>query len=84
MVIALRCNLITAGYKDNRNGLALATLQGQELVRKNAVSSPTADNSLTMNESYGSMIGFIGEKTSQSRVCSRIFQVIAGPVDHLA
>ncbi len=60
----------TAGYKDNRNGIALATLQGQELVRKNAVSAPTADNSLTMNESYGSMIGFIGEKTSQSRVAA--------------
>jgi flagellar hook-associated protein 1 FlgK len=60
----------TAGYKDNRNGLALAGLQGQELVRKNAVSSATADNSLTLNESYGSMIGFIGEKTSQSRIAA--------------
>ncbi len=60
----------TGGYKDNRNGLALSAIQSQDIIKKNVVAGPTADNSITVNEAYGAMIGFIGERTLQSRIAS--------------
>lgn len=56
------------GYKDNRNGLALANLQSADLMRKTAVASAAADNKMTLNEGYGTMVGFIGEKTSEAKI----------------
>lgn len=58
------------GFKDNRNGLSLANLQTADLMRKNAVSVATADNNMTLNEGYGTMIGFIGEKTSAIKLAT--------------
>ncbi len=58
------------GFKDNRNGLSLANLQTADLMRKNAVSVATADNKMSLNEGYGTMIGFIGEKTSAIKLAT--------------
>jgi len=58
----------SGGQKDNRNGLALAQLQEKEIIRKNAVSVAGADNQMSLNEGYGVMVGFIGEKTSQVKI----------------
>jgi len=60
----------TGGQKDNRNGLALAQLQEKEIIRKNAVSVAGADNQMSLNEGYGVMVGFIGEKTSQVKIAT--------------
>ncbi len=60
----------TGGFKDNRNGLILANLQSADLLRKNAVSVATADNKMSLNEGYGNMIGFIGEKTSAIKLAT--------------
>ena len=58
----------TNGYKDNRNGLALANLQSADLMRKTAVATAAADNKMTLNEGYAGMVSFIGEKTSESKI----------------
>lgn len=60
----------TSGFKDNRNGLALSGLQDKELVRKNAVAAPAADNSSSFTEAYGDVISFVGQKTSQIRIAA--------------
>lgn len=61
----------TGGQKDNRNGLALAQLQEKEILRKNVVSLLSADNDMSLNEGYGVMVGFIGEKTSQIQIATQ-------------
>ena len=58
------------GFKDNRNGLIMANLQTADLLRKNAVSVATADNKMSLNEGYGNMIGFIGERTSAIKLAT--------------
>lgn len=58
------------GFKDNRNGLIMANLQSADLLRKNAVSAASADNKMSLNEGYGNMIGFIGEKTSSIKLAT--------------
>lgn len=58
----------TDGYKDNRNGLALANLQSADLLRKTAVAAAAADNKMTLNEGYATMVSFIGEKTSEAKI----------------
>lgn len=58
----------TSGFKDNRNGLAIAGLQDDELVRKNAVATAAADNSSSFTEAYGEVISFVGQKTAQVRI----------------
>lgn len=55
------------GFNDNRNGLALAQLQTEETMRRYAVSVPNADNAVSFNEAYGTMVSFVGDKTSQAR-----------------
>ena len=57
----------TGGFNDNRNGLELAKLQTAETMRRYAVSTPNADNSMSFNEAYGTMVSFVGDKTSQAR-----------------
>lgn len=58
----------TNGYKDNRNGLALANLQSADLMRKTAVATAAADNKMTLNEGYAGMVSFIGEKASEAKI----------------
>ena len=58
------------GFKDNRNGLLLSELQNADTIRINAAVFPNADKYQSYNQAYGSMIGFVGERTSQARVAS--------------
>lgn len=55
------------GFSDNRNGLALVGLQTAETTRRNAVSVANAVNEYSFNQSYGTMVGSIGERTRQGR-----------------
>ncbi|MBZ9610203.1 flagellar hook-associated protein FlgK [Rheinheimera maricola] len=57
----------TGGFNDNRNGLEIAKLQIAETMRRYAVATPNADNSVSFNEAYGTMVSFVGDKTSQAR-----------------
>ncbi|MDP5134845.1 flagellar hook-associated protein FlgK [Rheinheimera baltica] len=57
----------TGGFNDNRNGLEMGKLQTAETMRRYAVSTPNADNSVSFNEAYGTMVSFVGDKTSQAR-----------------
>ncbi|NQZ11837.1 MAG: flagellar hook-associated protein FlgK [Algicola sp.] len=56
----------TSGFNDNRNGLKLAGLQGDELLRKNVVSTAAADNTLTFHEAYARIVSQVGEKTANA------------------
>jgi flagellar hook-associated protein 1 FlgK len=58
------------GFRDNRNGLLMANLQNTDLVRKTAVATANADNTSSLNEAYASMVGFVGDKTSQGRIAA--------------
>lgn len=58
------------GFRDNRNGLQMANLQNTDLVRKTAVATALADNTSSLNEAYASMVGFVGDKTSQGRIAA--------------
>lgn len=57
----------TGGFNDNRNGLEIAKLQTAETMRRYAVPTPNADNSVSFNEAYGTMVSFVGDKTAQAR-----------------
>ncbi len=50
------------GFSDNTNGLALANLQNQDLVRKG--SSSTTDNSQTFSEAYSATVASLGSTVS--------------------
>ncbi|MCF4009073.1 flagellar hook-associated protein FlgK [Rheinheimera sp. UJ63] len=55
------------GYNDNRNGLAMSALQNASLVRRSADPAGSAVNLYSLNQSYGIMVGNIGERTRQAR-----------------
>lgn len=55
------------GYNDNRNGLAMAALQNDALVRRNPSAAGAAINQYSFNQSYATMVGNIGERTRQAR-----------------
>lgn len=57
----------SGGFNDNRNGLELAKQQTEETMRRYAVATPSADNSVSFNEAYGTMVSFVGDKTAQAR-----------------
>ncbi len=65
------------GFDDNRNGLKLAELQSGELVRQNVVSSSTADNHKTFNESYAGLVTDIGVITNQAMTNGAAFDALA-------
>jgi len=50
------------GFSDNTNGLALAGLQSQDLVRKG--NSTAIDNKMTFNEAYASTVSSVGTTVS--------------------
>lgn len=56
------------GFKDNRNGLLLGQLQNGDTVRISAENIPNADKYQSYNQAYGSMVGYIGERTSQAKI----------------
>jgi flagellar hook-associated protein 1 FlgK len=66
----------TGGFHDNRNGLDLANLQNQELIRKNVVSTAMADNTLTFHEAYASVVSQVGEKTSNAMTNETAFDAL--------
>ena len=55
------------GFNDNRNGLQIAALQTKDTMRRYAVTTPNADNQMSFNEAYGTMVSFVGDKTAQAR-----------------
>ncbi|WP_337841127.1 flagellar hook-associated protein FlgK [Rheinheimera sp.] len=56
------------GFKDNRNGLLLGQLQNSDTVRISAENIPNADKYQSFTQAYGSMVGYIGERTSQAKI----------------
>lgn len=65
------------GYDDNRNGLKLADLQNEDLIRKNVVASSTADNGITFNQAYASLVTEIGAVTGQAITSGEAFTALA-------
>ncbi|EIW90251.1 flagellar hook-associated protein FlgK [Alishewanella agri BL06] len=55
------------GFNDNRNGLELSALQNASLVRRNPEPFGAAVNQYSLNQSYATMVGNIGERTRQAR-----------------
>jgi flagellar hook-associated protein 1 FlgK len=65
------------GFDDNRNGLKLADLQNGELVRKNVVTTATADNHETFNQVYSGLVSDIGVVTGQAITSASAFDALA-------
>ena len=65
------------GFDDNRNGLKLADLQNGELVRKNVVTTATADNHDTFNQAYSGLVSDIGVVTGQAITSASAFDALA-------
>ena len=65
------------GFDDNRNGLKLADLQNGELVRKNVVTTVTADNHETFNQAYSGLVSDIGVVTGQAITSASAFDALA-------
>ncbi|MCW1719135.1 flagellar hook-associated protein FlgK [Pseudoalteromonas sp. A3] len=65
------------GFDDNRNGLKLADLQNGELVRKNVVTTATADNHETFNQAYSGLVSDIGVVTGQAITSASAFNALA-------
>lgn len=61
-------NYNTGGFKDNRNGLLLGQLQNSDTIRISAENIANADKYQSFNQAYGSMVGYIGERTGQAKV----------------
>ena len=57
----------TNGYNDNRNGLEMSALQDAAIVRRSAEPFGQAVNQYSLNQSYATMVGNIGERTRQAR-----------------
>lgn len=66
----------TGGFDDNRNGLALAGLQSEELVRENVLSSGSADNLKTFNQAFAGIVTDIGIVTSQAQTSHAAFSAL--------
>ncbi|WP_324042982.1 FlgK family flagellar hook-associated protein [Aeromonas dhakensis] len=56
----------TDGFADNANGLALAELQNNDLVRKSS-NAGTSNDKMTFNEAYSSLVTGVGNTTSQAK-----------------
>ncbi|TMP77651.1 flagellar hook-associated protein FlgK [Pseudoalteromonas phenolica] len=67
----------TGGFDDNRNGLELAKLPSQELVRQNVVTTATADNLKTFNEAYAGLVTEIGVIANQAKTNGAAFEALA-------
>ncbi|WP_404338853.1 flagellar hook-associated protein FlgK [Pseudoalteromonas mariniglutinosa] len=67
----------TGGFDDNRNGLKLAGLQSEELVRQNVVASASADNLQTFNQAYAGIVTDIGVVTNQAQTNGAAFEALA-------
>ncbi|RUO43020.1 flagellar hook-associated protein FlgK [Aliidiomarina taiwanensis] len=56
---------------DNKNGLAIAELQRQQMLRRNT-DAPSDANTLTFTEGYGRMVSDVGNKVSQARTAEQV------------
>lgn len=61
-------NFNTNGFSDNTNGLALAELQTEDLVRKG--NSTAADNKMTFSEAFSSILTEVGTTVSSLKTSS--------------
>ncbi|MCC5855617.1 MAG: flagellar hook-associated protein FlgK [Idiomarina sp.] len=61
----------TGAINDNSNGLEIAALQRENLIRRNPESVSQA-NTMTLNESYGRMVSDVGNKVSQARTAEQV------------
>ncbi|MCE2571554.1 flagellar hook-associated protein FlgK [Motilimonas eburnea] len=60
------------GFADNSNGLKMADLQNQSLMRKNVIA--TGDNLMTFHEGFSRMQSSIGERTGNAIVAAQASQ----------
>jgi len=67
----------TGGFDDNRNGLKLADLQNNDLVRQNVVSGTNADNHKTFNQAYAGLVTDVGVITNQAKTNGAAFEALA-------
>lgn len=56
---------------DNSNGLAIAELQREQMLRRNT-DAPSDANTLTFAEGYGRMVSDVGNKVSQARTAEKV------------
>ncbi|RZQ52514.1 flagellar hook-associated protein FlgK [Pseudoalteromonas phenolica] len=67
----------TGGFDDNRNGLELAKLPDQQLVRQNVVTTAAADNLKTFNEAYAGLVTEVGVIANQAKTNGAAFEALA-------
>ncbi|MFO6421835.1 flagellar hook-associated protein FlgK [Motilimonas sp. KMU-193] len=60
------------GFADNSNGLIMADLQNQSLMRKNVIA--TGDNLMTFHEGFSRMQSSVGERTGNAIVAAQAAQ----------
>ena len=56
---------------DNSNGLELAALQRERVLRRNP-ENISVDNTMTLSEGYGRLVSDVGNKVSQARTAERV------------
>ncbi len=61
----------TGAINDNSNGLAIAELQREQVVRRNTDVASDA-NTMTLTEGYGRMVADVGNKVSQARTADKV------------
>lgn len=63
----------TGAINDNSNGLEMAAIQREQVLRRNP-ESITVDNTMTLTEGYGRLVSDVGNKVSQARTA----EVVSG------
>src|SRR5690554_707301 len=65
----------TNAINDNSNGLEIAGLQREQLIRRNP-ESVSQTNTMTLNEAYGRTVAEVGTKVSQARTADQVSSAI--------
>lgn len=65
----------TGAINDNSNGLAMADIQRQQVIRRNT-DAPSDANTLTLTEGYGRMVSEVGNKVSQARTANTVAEAM--------
>lgn len=61
----------TGAINDNSNGLTMAEIQRQQILRRNTETATEA-NTMTLSEGYGRMAADVGNKVSQARTAEKV------------
>lgn len=61
----------TGAINDNSNGLAIAEIQRQQVLRRNTEVASDS-NTMTLTEGYGRMVSDVGNKVSQARTADKV------------